>query len=333
MTRILIFVLSLTMVLLWTLPVRADYSEHPRAKELVERLVKEHGFTADDVLDILEEAEKIPRLVEAEKKSAEKVRTWADYRPIFLNRSRIQNGVNFMRQHAGTLAQAEKEFGVPREVITAIIGVETLYGGFTGNNRILDALATQGFDHPTRSAFFFEELVAYLVLCRQYNYDPEDLRGSYAGAMGVPQFMPSNYLKHGLDYDQNGIRDLWTVNDAIGSAANYFIHYRGPGRGWRRGESVAVRVTPEFPLPEDMPVNQKDTTTTVGQLTAYGITVSGPGLENDTPVGLLQLEGTQGTEYWVAFHNFYVIMSYNPRVKYAMAVYQLSQAIREAAGI
>ncbi len=315
------------------LPAAADYEDHPRAQELVKRMVNDHGFTAEEVLDILDEAEKIPSLVEAEKKSAEKVRTWADYRPIFLNKSRINNGVKFMQTHAATLSRAEKEFGVPREILTAIIGVETLYGGYTGKVRILDALATQGFDHPRRSAFFFEELVAYLVFCKQYNYDPEDPRGSYAGAMGLPQFMPSNYLKLGLDYDQNGIRDLWTFDDAIGSAANYFIHYRGPGRGWRRGEPVAVQVTPEFPIPDDMLINQKDTHTTIGQLTAAGITISGPGLSHDTPVGLLRLEGDKGTEYWVAFHNFYVVMSYNPRVKYAMAVYQLSQAIREASGI
>lgn len=310
----------------------ADYEDHPKARVLVDRLVKEHGFTEEEVLDILDEAEKIPSLVEAEKKSAEKVKTWADYRPIFLNTSRINNGVKFMQAHAATLARAEEEFGVPREIITAIIGVETLYGGYTGKVRILDALTTQGFDHPTRSAFFFEELVAYMVFCKRYGYDPEDPLGSYAGAMGLPQFMPSNYLKLGLDYDRDGVRDLWTVNDAIGSAANYFIHYRGPGRGWRRGEPVAVQVTPEFPIPADMPVNQKDTHLTLGQLTAAGITVSGPGLTHETPVGLLQLEGALGTEYWVAFHNFYVVMSYNPRVKYAMAVYQLSEAVRQAAG-
>lgn len=327
-----IIALMTTLTLALPLPAQADYEDHPKARLLVERLVSEHGFTEEEVLDILDEAEKIPSLVEAEKKSAEKVRTWADYRPIFLNKSRINNGVKFMKTHAGTLARAEEEFGVPRAVITAIIGVETLYGGFTGNVRVLDALATQGFDHPRRSDFFFEELVAYLVFCKQYGYDPEDPRGSYAGAMGLPQFMPSNYLKLGLDYDRNGVRDLWTVNDAIGSAANYFIHYRGPGRGWRRSEPVAVQVTPEFPIPDDMPVNQKDTHLTLGQLTAAGITVSGPGLTHDTPVGLLRLEGSHGTEYWVAFHNFYVIMSYNPRVKYAMAVYQLSEEIRMAAG-
>lgn len=324
--------LPIILVLGMTMPVAADYSEHPRAGELVKRLVKEHGFKAEDVLDILEEADKLPELIRAETGSAEKVKPWSDYRPIFINKARINNGVKFMQTHAATLARAEQEFGVPREIITAIIGVETLYGGFTGRTRVLDALATQGFDHPRRSDFFFEELVAFLVLCRQYDLDPEEPRGSYAGAMGYPQFMPSNYLKLGLDYDRNGERNLWTFDDAIGSAANYFIHYRGPGRGWRPGEPVAVQVTPEFPLPADMLVNQKDTHTTVGQLTAMGITLSGPGLQNSTPVGILQLEGSQGTEYWVAFHNFYVIMSYNPRVKYAMAVYQLSQEIREAAG-
>ena len=310
----------------------ADYEDHPRAEELVQRLLP-HGYTREEVLDILDEAEKIPKLVEAEKKSAEKVRTWADYRPIFLNKSRINNGVKFMRDYGSTLDRAENEFGVPRQVITAIIGVETLYGGYTGKNRILDALTTQGFDHPRRTAFFFEELVAYLILCKQYGYDPEDLEGSYAGAMGVPQFMPSNYLKLGLDYDKNGVRDLWTVKDAIGSAANYFIHYRGPGRGWRRGEPVAVRVKPQRPIPADMAVNLKDTHTTVGELAAAGIEAPNSKLSPDTPAGLLKLEGTQGTEYWIAYHNFYVIMSYNPRVKYAMAVYQLSEAVRKAAGL
>ncbi len=310
-----------------------DYSDHPRAKILTQRLVRDHGFTRGQVADILEEAEQIPELIPRETGNAEKVKPWHEYRRQFVHPARISSGVEFMRQYSHTLARAEQEFGVPPEVIAGIIGVETVYGRFTGSIRVLDALATQGFEHPTRADFFLDELEAFFVLCRRQRWDPEDLTGSYAGAMGAAQFMPSNYLKLALDYDKNGVVDLWDPQDAIGSIGNYFAKYRGEGLGWIGGAPVAFPSHAEPARLGLIPRNGKTTDMLFGRLWEAGLRPIGApqdALQVDTPVGLIELEAPEAPEYWVALNNFYVIMSYNPRVKYAMAVYQLSQGIREA---
>lgn len=312
-------------------PALADYEDHPKAAGLVKELVEKHGFDREYVLDVLDDAEQIPRLIQAEKKSAEKVKPWYEYRKIFLTDQRTRNGVSFWRENRQALELAETRYGVPPELITAIIGVETLYGNYTGKNRILDALATQGFDHPTRSPFFYNELLHLFLVGKKHNLDITELRGSYAGAMGVPQFMPSNYLRLGVDFDGNGKIDLWNKTDAIGSAANYFVNYLGGDRGWQRGEAVATPIQITAAQLEGLAINKKQTTTTIAELTRRGVDTSGlPMPDPNTPVGILQLQGPHGPEYWVAFTNFYAIMSYNPRVKYAMAVYQLSQSIRKA---
>ncbi len=324
--------LTALVLLALSLPAQADYDDHPKAAGLVNELVTKHGFNREWVLEVLEDADKIPKLIKAEKQSAEKVKPWYEYRKIFLTPKRIADGVAFKKAHAQPLGVAQTRYGVPPELITAIIGVETLYGNYTGKHRILDALATQGFDHPTRSAFFYNELLHLFLVARKHNLDITDVRGSYAGAMGVPQFMPSNYLRLGVDFDGDGKTDLWNKVDAIGSAANYFVNYLGNGRGWKRGEAVASRIQVSPRLLTGIDVNVKQATLTLADLKARGIDVSGlPMVDPNTPVGILELEGINGPEYWVAFNNFYAIMSYNPRVKYAMAVYQLSQSIRKAA--
>ena len=313
------------------LPAVADYDDHPKARLLADQLVNEHAFNREWVMDVLEDADKMPQLIQAEKKSAEKVKPWYEYRKIFLTKKRISDGVAFKKTHNQPLGVAQTRFGVPPELITAIIGVETLYGNYTGKHRILDALATQGFDHPTRSKFFYNELLHLFLVARKHNLDITDIRGSYAGAMGVPQFMPSNYLRLGVDFDGNGKIDLWNKVDAIGSAANYFVNYLGDNRGWKRGEPVTTRIRLTQAQLKGITVNGKKADMTLADLAARGVDISGlPSADLGAPVGILQLEGSNGPEYWVAFNNFYAIMSYNPRVKYAMAVYQLSQAIREA---
>ena len=314
------------------LPALADYDDHPKARALADELVSKHGFNREWVMDVLEDADKIPRLIQAEKKSAEKVKPWHEYRKIFLTQKRISDGVKFKGNYTQTLTRAEAIYGVPPELITAIIGVETLYGNYTGKNRILDALATQGFDHPTRSKFFYNELLHLFLVARKHNLDITEVRGSYAGAMGVPQFMPSNYLRLGIDFNGDGHINLWHKVDAIGSAANYFVNYLGEGRGWKRGEAVTQRIWLTAAQRAAVTVNLKKADMTLGELKALGANVSNlPMSDPATPVGILELQGVEGPEYWVAFNNFYAIMSYNPRVKYAMAVHQLSQAIREAA--
>lgn len=323
--------LAVTGLCALAVPAAADYDDHPKARVLANQLVKEHGFNREWVMDVLEDADKMPRLIQAEKKSAEKVKPWYEYRKIFLTKKRISDGVAFKKKHNQPLSVAKSRFGVPPELITAIIGVETLYGNYTGKHRILDALATQGFDHPTRSKFFYNELLHLFLVARKHNLNISEIRGSYAGAMGVPQFMPSNYLRLGVDFDGNGKINLWNKVDAIGSAANYFVNYLGDDRGWKRGQPVATRIKLTAAQLKGLQVNGKKADMTLADLAARGVDISKlPTANLGAPVGILRLQGVKGPEYWVAFNNFYAIMSYNPRVKYAMAVYQLSQAIREA---
>lgn len=324
-------ILAVLLAILWLPPAVADYEDHPRAQVLKQRLAQQHGFSAADLVwveEALDEADRIDRLVQQERKSPEKTRTWAEYRPIHINRWNIDNGVNFMSRYAAELQKAEDTWRVPKEIVAAIIGVETKYGGYTGKHRVLDALATQGFEHPTRSEFFFDELTEFFVLCKETGMRPEDALGSYAGAMGMPQFMPSNYRRLAVDFDDDGVVDLWEPVDAIGSAANYLANYRGAGKGWKLGQPVAEAAELTAvggPLP---PLNQSKWPEAVAaQLVAAGIRA--PSLRvNQTPVGLLELQGKSGREYWVAYDNFFVIMSYNPRTMYAMSVFQLSEEIR-----
>lgn len=322
----------LTALLLPTLAA-ADYSDHPRAVELFERLGGQHGFSEaelEQVRTALQAAQQLPQLIVQEQKAPEKTETWTQYSRR-IDAARISAGAALLRDYAEPLARAEREYGVPPAVIAAILGVETRYGRVTGKIRVLDALATQGFEHPTRTPFFFEELTQFFVLCRDYGFDPQAPRGSYAGAMGAAQFMPSNYRRLAIDYDSDGKRDLWTLPDAVGSIAHYFTQY-SPQWRWRRGEPLAVpaRLRGET-LPQGAVANSREHFYRVGDLARAGIRTEAE-LPADTLVGLIELPLDDGRkEYWLAFPNFYSVMTYNPRIFYAMAVTQLAQQIEMAA--
>ena len=312
----------------------ADYSGHPRVPALLDKLRAEHGFTDAElagVREALKQAEQIPKLIEAEQKAKEKTLTWADYRKIHIHDANLRNGARFLADYDVWLARAEAEYGVPPAVIAAILGVETKYGSYTGKHRVLDALATQGFDHPTRAPFFFGELAEFFALCREQGFKPAAVQGSYAGAVGAAQFMPSNYRRLAVDFDGDGKRDLWSAPDAIGSIANYFVHYR-PAVSWQRGLPVMVPAsfggTPEA----DWPLNAKAQTHLVGDFLKVGVKPA-VALPPDTPAGLLELTLSHEPvekEYWLGLQNFYSVMSYNPRVYYAMAVSQLAQELQRA---
>ena len=310
----------------------ADYREHPRVAELMNTLRAEHGFSATElrtVREALGDAKQLPQLIVQEQKAPERTETWTQYSRR-IDEARIKAGTALLREHADTLETAEFEYGVPPAVVAGVLGIETRNGRITGKIRVLDALATQGFEHPTRSPFFFSELLAYFVLCRDFGWDPRNPQGSYAGAMGAAQFMPSNYRKLALDFDGDGRRDLWTLPDAIGSIAHYFTRY-DPKRRWRRGEPLAVPATLRAAtLPTGAVVNSRDHFFRVGDLARAGIEASVE-LPRDTLVGLIELPLDDGSrEYWLAFPNFYSVMTYNPRIFYAMAVTQLAQRIEAA---
>ena len=310
----------------------ADYSNHPRAPALLDALQREHGFSAADlgaVRAALADAQTIPSLIEAEQKAPERTETWTMYSAKRVDALRIRRGAQFINDNRALLDRAETEYGVPGAVIAGVLGLETNFGRFTGNARVLDALATQGFDHPSRTGFFFEELEQYFVFCRDFGFAPTQPKGSYAGAMGWAQFMPSNYRRLAVDFDGDGHRDLWTAADAIGSIANYFVGYRAETR-WHRGEPLIVPARLTQPLAESVQRNGKNVGYTIAQLRAAGVE-PGAHLPQNLAVGLIELQLDPGTpadkEYWIGLPNFYSVMSYNPRVYYAMTVSRLASAM------
>ncbi len=332
---------AMTLALL-AATAQADYQQHPKVPLLLDTLRDDYGFSPAD-LDVvkaaLKDAKKLPNLIDKElnnkespqpklDEQAETLPDWDGYRPIHVNPKNIANGVAYLKAHAAWFARAEAEFGVPPTVVAAVMGVETKYGAYTGKYRVLDALTTQGFDHPRRSPFFFSELTEFFALARDAARNPADLLGSYAGAMGFAQFMPSNYRWLALDYDGDGRRDLWSAPDAIGSIAHYLTRY-DPKRSWQRGEPLIVPATVSGPLPATLPRNGKRADQTVASLQQAGV-VPAVALPAGTPVGLVELRRGSSREYWLALPNFYSVFTYNPRTFYAMAVTQLANELAAA---
>lgn len=221
--------------------VRGDYAGYASAERFVARMAREEGFDPRKVANLLSRAERKQWIIDLvtrpkSKRSTRPTGAWTRYRAKFLTSDNISNGARFWRRYKGVLNRASRTYGVPPEYMVAIIGVETRYGGYMGKERIMDALVTLAFDFPRRSKFFTDELAAFLVMARDEGFDPFRPRGSYAGAMGYGQFMPSSFHKWAVDFDGDGRRDLWDPVDAIGSVANYFAAH-----GWRRGQPVITR--------------------------------------------------------------------------------------------
>lgn len=270
-----------------------------------------------------------PQIVRAISLPAE-ARPWDQYRPLFVNDTRILGGVKFWDAHGGTLLRAREQFGVPESVIIAILGVETVYGRNTGAYRVLDALTTLAVDYPPRADYFRRELEQYVLLARDQGLDPLSVKGSYAGAMGIGQFMPSSYRKYGVDFDGDGRSDLWrSTEDAIGSVANYFQAF-----GWKRGEPVAVRVEVKGEETREFANTGWSARRPVREWQARGVQLA-EAVPPDAEAMLVRLETAAGPEYWLGFQNYYVITRYNRSLQYALAVFELSreiEAVRRSAG-
>lgn len=315
----------LVLVALMSGLVRADYSEHPAAESFIQTMVDEHGFDAEYVRSSLKQAERKDSILKAISRPAEKTLNWAEYSKIFLTEKRIRYGKEFMATHADALTRAETEFGVPKEIVTAIIGVETRYGQNKGSYRVLDALATLGFDYEPRSKFFTKELVQMFLLAREQGFNVADLKGSYAGAMGYGQFISSSYRHYAVDFDGDDVIDILNNPvDAIGSVANYFKQHR-----WKENEPVAEQVDLAGIDYKALLNESLKPKYTFADLKAKGFKEI-EGAQDDAVLKILELEGESGLETWLAWHNFYVITRYNHSHLYAMAVYQLSQRVREA---
>jgi membrane-bound lytic murein transglycosylase B len=300
----------------------AGYDTHPRVDEFTAEVQKDYGIPAAEVKQWLTQAEKMDSVLEAIQRPAEGTMNWARYQDIFLTEKRTNAGKNFLENQAEVLQAAEDKYGVPKEIITAIIGVETYYGTRQGSYRVLDSLSTLAFDYPKRP-LFWRELKAMFALARDEGVDPGTIKGSYAGAMGYGQFIPTSYLAYAVDGDGDGKRDLWgNPIDAIHSVANYFkVH------GWKTGEPVTQRVKVSGDSYEPLVNVSRKPQHVVSDLTTAGVTLTYP-VAGDNPANLIKLEGKQGDEFWLGEYNFYVITQYNHSKLYAMAVYQLSESLK-----
>lgn len=306
----------------------ADYEAVPQVAEFVAEMTRDYGFADEQLVELFRQAERKQAILDAISRPAEKVKPWKDYRPIFLTDSRIARGVDFWRQHEATLAQAEQAYGVPPQVIVSIIGVETFYGGNTGSYRVLDALSTLAFDYPPRAPFFRQQLKEFLLLSREEQVDPLTLKGSYAGAMGLAQFMPSSFRAYAVDFDNDGHIDIWNNPvDAIGSVASYFKHH-----GWKAGQPVVSRAQVKGERVDEGLTVGIEPLKNVGELRALGWSSQDP-LADDLRVTAFRLEAAEGPEHWLGLPNFYTITRYNRSVMYAMAVHQLSESLVQARGL
>jgi len=292
--------------------------------KFIDSMVEQHQFDRQELTTLLSKAKVQPRILKAMSSPAEKRLEWHSYRKIFLKPNRINGGVKFWNENRELLDSASQKFGVPPEIIVAIIGVETRYGGNTGSFKVLDSLATLGFHFPKRSKFFTSELKHFLLLCREEGFDPLIPKGSYAGAMGKSQFISSSYRAYAVDGDSDKKRDLWHSNaDIIFSVANYFSKH-----GWKRDQAITQTVNVTGTSYQPLIHKSLKPKHTLKDLVEQNVPVPNK-IPLTSVVKLLPLKQAKTTEYWLAFHNFYVITRYNHSALYAMAVYQLSEEIKK----
>jgi membrane-bound lytic murein transglycosylase B len=293
-------------------------------KEFIAHMESTYGFKKRALRKLLKSADSQPAILDAMSKPAEKAKLWYEYRPIFLNERRIREGTEFWTAHRQALDQASIKSGVAPEYLAAILGVETYYGRLTGTYRVLDALVTLSFDYPPREKFFRDELEQFLLLTRDAHLDPKTLKGSYAGAMGAPQFMPSNYRRYAVDADANGRIDLWNDwPDVCASVGNYLKEH-----GWNAGEPVLEEATVPAEKAGDLDGRKLTLSETIGSLEAKGVSFD-TSLPPEAPAILIAADEPDGVHWRVGYNNFFVITRYNHSALYAMAVYELAAAVKQ----
>lgn len=302
---------------------RGDYRDRADVAAFIVQMASRSDYSEQELVELFSTVSKQDHLFELLNKPAEKELQWYQYRPIFIKEKRIDLGVKFWREHQQLLSEVSTKTGVPEQIIIAVIGVETFYGIYKGKDPVLDSLVTLAFDYPKRGEFFTHELEQFLLLVKEQNLDPVGLLGSYAGAMGMPQFISSSYRSYAVDFDGDGQANLFdSVADITASVANYFVKH-----GWRANEAIAGPLTAlenntiDKLEPGVKPVYKWS------DLAQNGLQ-SNTELDPDTAVALVKLEQRNQAEYWAGLQNFYVITRYNHSELYAMAVYQLSLLIK-----
>ncbi|BBA35263.1 membrane-bound lytic murein transglycosylase B [Methylocaldum marinum] len=328
--RVLNLALLIASLCCSSLPGKAaeNLTQRPDVRSFIRDMSRKHHFSTPELERIFQEATIQEKILEAMAKPYE-AKPWHVYRKLFLTEARIQNGVDFWNRNAGTLKTVAKQYGVPAEMIIAIIGIETNYGQSPGKYRVIDALSTLAFAYPKRAKFFRRELEEFLVLCREEGMKPGDPMGSYAGAMGMPQFMPSSFRQYAADGDGDRRRDIWNnPADAIASVARYFaIH------GWQSDKPIAFPVTVNGSAHERLANGSLKPGRSLQEWLSLGVN-AGVSLPKSVKAALVRLDEERGPAYWLGLQNFYVITRYNHSPLYAMAAYELSRALvlRRSAG-
>jgi membrane-bound lytic murein transglycosylase B len=293
-------------------------------KQFIDHMAGTSTFTKHQLRSVLKAAQSQPAIIEAMDRPAEKAKPWSEYRPIFITERRIREGTEFWLAHRQALDQASIRSGVAPEYLAAILGVETYYGRLTGTYRVIDALATLAFDYPARSKFFRDELEQFLLLTRDTGLDPLSVKGSYAGAMGAPQFMPSNYRRYAVDAEADGHVNLWTDwLDVCASVGNYLKEH-----GWNAGEPVLSEASVDPDKAADLDGRKLVLTETVGSLRTKGVTFE-TAMPDESPAMLIAADDADGVRWRVGYNNFYVITRYNHSALYAMAVFELAAAVKQ----
>ncbi len=301
-----------------------EVAKYPVIESIIDNLATKHGYPKSELLQVFSKVRLRPSVVAAIKKPYEAL-PWNRYRKLFVTDTHIRDGMDFWHRHNATLARAERKFGVPQHVIVAIIGVETRYGQSMGRHRVLDSLTTLVVQYPRRRAFFSDELEQFLLLTWEEGLDPLRVKGSYAGAMGVPQFIASSYRHYAIDFNGDQRRDLiGQTEDAIGSVANYLHRHR-----WQVGKPIAGdAVVNQTSVADQFVTDKLKTNSTVARLSKAGISSSVP-LNGASPAALVRLDNGGMPEYRIVFSNFYVITKYNRSIHYAMAVFELAEELRK----
>jgi membrane-bound lytic murein transglycosylase B len=326
--------LALLLVLLAAL-ARAEeqapehYALRADVAGFIQELVERHAFDAEELRLVFSRARREDAVLAAMRAQPRQADSWDAYRTLFVNQRHLRAGLEFWQEHRQTLARARRAYGVPEEIVVAIIGIETFYGRNTGRWRVIDALATLAFDYPPRAPFFRGELENYLLFARELELDVFSVKGSYAGAIGIPQFMPGSYLRYAVDFDGDGATDLRAnAADAIGSVANFLLQH-----GWERGAPVQRSARVAGAGHEALIAGNPLPRHTLEELGKAGVEVRGAPLPADTRAVLLRLETPERpADFRIGLHNFYVLTRYNRSVFYALAVADLAEQLRAARG-